>query len=80
VQSAEIYRKMQLVFIRELSELAPAQIFNPDNSLGREMMARRLARQFCCLGGVHDYSMDDEQAAKMTAKRPPAGATARRAA
>jgi hypothetical protein len=49
-----------------------APCFNPDDPLGREMMARRFARQFCCLGGVHGYSMDDEQAAKMTAKSPPA--------
>ncbi len=35
------------------------------------MMARRVVRQFRCLGGVHGYSMDDEQAAKMTANRPP---------
>jgi hypothetical protein len=27
--------------------------FNPDNPLGREMMARRVARQFCWLGEVH---------------------------
>ncbi len=47
-------------------------MFNPDNPLGREMMARRFARQFRCLGGVHGYSMDDEQVAKMTANRPPA--------
>ncbi len=49
-----------------------AALFNPDNPLGREMMARRFARQFRCLGGVHGYSMDDEQVAKMTANRPPA--------
>jgi hypothetical protein len=41
-------------------------------SLGREMMARRFARQFCHLGEVNGYSIDAEQAAKMTAKRPPA--------
>ena len=28
-------------------------IFNPDNPLGREMMARQVARQFCRLGEVH---------------------------
>ncbi len=27
--------------------------FNPDNPLGREMMARQFARQFCRLGEVH---------------------------
>jgi CBS domain-containing protein len=27
--------------------------FNPDNPLGREMMARQVARQFCCLGEAH---------------------------
>ena len=27
--------------------------FNPDNPLGREMMARQVARQFCRLGEVH---------------------------
>ena len=26
---------------------------NPDNPLGREMMARQVARQFCWLGEVH---------------------------
>ncbi len=26
---------------------------NPDNPLGREMMARQVARQFCRLGEVH---------------------------
>ncbi len=46
--------------------------FNPDYPLGREMMARWVARQFRCLRGVHGYSMDDEQAAKMAANRPPA--------
>ena len=46
--------------------------FNPDYPLGREMMARWVARQFGCLRGVHGYSMDDEQAAKMAANRPPA--------
>jgi hypothetical protein len=32
------------------------------------MMARQVGR----LRGVHGYSMNDEQAAKMTANRPPA--------
>ena len=39
-------------------ELCPIDVvmlltFNPDNSLGREMMARRVAGQFCRLGEVH---------------------------
>jgi hypothetical protein len=28
-------------------------VFNPDNPLGREMMARQVARQFCRLREVH---------------------------
>ncbi len=48
------------------------RVLNPDYPLGREMMARWVARQFRCLRGVHGYSMDDEQAAKMAANRPPA--------
>jgi hypothetical protein len=52
----------------------------PDNSLGRERMARRFARQFCRLGEVNGCSIDAEQAAKMTAKRPPALAQAQSAA
>ncbi len=49
-----------------------AALIIPDYPLGREMMARWVARQFRCLRGVHGYSMDDEQAAKMAANRPPA--------
>ncbi len=41
--------------------------FNPDNPLGREMMVRQDARQFCWLGEVHSWPMDAEQAAKMAA-------------
>ncbi len=44
-------------------------MFNPDSPLGREMIARRFARQFYCLREVHGYSMGDEQVMKMTAKR-----------
>ena len=42
-------------------------ILNPDNPLGREMMARQVARQFCRLREVHSWSMDADQAAKMAA-------------
>gem|GEM_PF-5686779 len=34
------------------------------------MMARRFARQFFSLEGVHGCSMGDAQAEKMTTKRP----------
>ena len=47
-------------------------LINPDNPLGREMMARQVARQVCHLREVHRPSMDAEQAAKMAANRPPA--------
>ena len=51
----------------ELKEAATALLLIPDNPLGREMMARQVARQFCRLGEVHSWSMDAEQAAKMAA-------------
>jgi hypothetical protein len=49
--------------------------FNPDYPLGREMMARRVTRQFCHLRGVHGYSMDDEQGAN-NGRKPAASARA----
>ena len=54
--------------------------FNQDYPLGREMLAKRVARQFCRLFVVHGRFMDDEQAAQTTANRPRALAQARRAA
>ena len=54
--------------VQSLSEVT----FNPDNPLGRETMARQVARQVCHLREVHRSSMDAEQAAKMAANRPPA--------
>ncbi len=45
--------------------------FNPDYSLGREMMVRQFARQFCRLGEVHSMVYGrraiDENDRKLTA-------------
>ena len=37
----------------KIRHLESRYLFNPDNPLGREIMARQVARQFCWLGGVH---------------------------
>jgi hypothetical protein len=68
---AELAWALQLAAGDSLRQYAD---LNPDNPLGRTMMARWFARQFCCLGEAHGCSMGAEQAAKMTAKRPPARA------
>ena len=51
----------------EAGAAAEEKWVKPDNPLGREMMARQVARQFCRLEKSIAWSMDAEQAAKMAA-------------